>query len=100
MAQRWDWAARARVLAEDIEGVWELGCDWWTNFWKTSRVDAVYEAQGGAPSTGPHPWPDANAGGSSVAAAVVEASPELELRRAGAGGTAQFGVSRLYPDRG
>jgi hypothetical protein len=25
------------------------------------------------------PWPDANAGGSSVTSAVVEAHPELEL---------------------
>src|SRR5450631_1662661 len=54
----------------------------------------------GTPSPEPHSWANANPGGSSAAPAVVEAHPELELRRAGARGAGQSGISRLYPDRG
>ena len=90
-----------RGLAEDIEGLWE---PWMLLVDKLLEdeqlLDTVYEAQGGTPSPEPHSWPNANTGGSSVAPAVVEAHPELELRRAGARGAGQSGVSRLYPESG
>src|ERR1700733_7687418 len=90
-----------RGLAEDIEELWEpwMRLAGRTTGRRGASGHGVRSARG-TPSPEPHPWRDANAGGSSVAPAVVEAHPELERRRAGARGASQFGVSRFYPDRG
>src|SRR5207244_3192502 len=88
-----------RGLAEDIEGLWEPWMVLVDELLEDEQLlDTVYES-GGTPSAEPQPWPNANAGGSMVAPAVVEAHPELELWRAGTRGTGQSGVSRLYSDR-
>ena len=90
-----------RGLAEDIEGLWEPWMRLVDELLEDEQLlDTVYEAQGER-----HPQSRIRGrmqtpGGSSVAPAVVEAHPELELRRAGARGAGQSGVSRLYPDRG
>ena len=90
-----------RGLAEDIEGLWEpwmlLGGQ--AAGRRATSGHGVRSARG-TPSSEPYSWPNANARRSIVAPAVVEAHPELELRRAGARSAGQSGVSRLYPDRG
>src|SRR5882672_11762173 len=86
-----------RGLAEDVEGLWEPWMRLVDELLEDEQLlDTVYEAQGERHPSEPQPWPNADAGGSSVALAVVEAHPELELRRAGARGACQSGVSRLY----
>ena len=69
-----------RGLAEDIEGLWEPWMLLVDELLEDEQlVDTVYEAQGERHPQSRSSWPNANAGGSSVAPAVVEAHPELEL---------------------
>ena len=69
-----------RGLAEDIEGLWEPWMRLVDELLEDEPlVDTVYEAQGERHPAESHPRPDANARGSMVAPAVVEAHPELEL---------------------
>jgi hypothetical protein len=69
-----------RGLAEDIEGLWEPWMRLVDELLEDEQlVDTVYEAPRGTPSAERQPWSNANAGGSSVAPAVVEAHPKLEL---------------------
>ncbi len=90
-----------RGLAEDIEGLWEPWMLLVDKLLEDEQVlDTVYEAPGERHPQSRPAWANANPGGSSVAPAVVEAHAELELRRAGARGAGQSGVSRLSPDRG
>jgi hypothetical protein len=67
------------LLAEDIEGLWEPWMRLVDELLEDEQLlDTVYEAWGTS-SAEPQPWPNANAGGSIVAPAVVEAHAELEL---------------------
>ena len=69
-----------RGLAEDIEGLWEPWMRLVDELLEDEQLlDTVYEAQGERHPAESQPWPNANAGGSIVAPAVVEAHPELEL---------------------
>jgi hypothetical protein len=61
-----------RGLLKDIEWLWEPWMRLVDQLLEGEQLlDTVYEAQGETPSPEPHPRPDANVGGSIVAAATL-----------------------------